>query len=61
MLRVTVGRKSLAEIETRSALGYGIEQERRHDSADELGDDVGNDFTCRKAAARRQIPRLPPG
>jgi hypothetical protein len=32
MLRVAVGRKSLGEIETRSALGNGIEQERGHEA-----------------------------
>ena len=54
MLRVAVGRESLAEIKTRSALGNGIEQKRSHDGADDLGDDVGNDFPGGKAAARRQ-------
>src|SRR5262245_61981122 len=54
MLPVSVGRKSLAEIKTRSALGDRIEEERSHDGADELGDDVGNDLSGGEAAARGQ-------
>src|ERR1700752_3302086 len=54
MLCITVSRKSLAEIETRRALGNGIQEQRGHDGTDELSDGVRNYLSSRKTAPRGQ-------
>jgi len=54
MLGVPIGRKAFAEVEARCAFGNRIEQERRHDGADDLGDDVGNNLPGGKATASGQ-------